>query len=164
MSDSKRDDLLGSILRRIPGFRGYGQREDQKASEEQTRRFVNERLQQAKALLDQLGRQLADKGDLDGIVPLEQLRDRLENVRSLVDRPVLGSSGLIGKAVEADRLEDLYDLEVSIMDHAESLSDLTEQLTGDEHADKLLEQLGQKVDELSRLAEQRQRSLKSLAD
>lgn len=164
MSDAKRDDLLGSILRRLPGFRGYAQRDDQKASEELTREFVNSQILNAKSALDRVAKELADAGRIDELSPLDKLREALERARGQVDRPILGSSDLLGNAVNEDALEDLYDLEASLMDQAESLASASEQLADAEKTDDVLADLTKRVAELHRLAELRQRALKNLTD
>ena len=166
MSSSRRDDLLTRILRRVPGFRGYGQQEDRRESEQQTRDFVNTQLHAAKVALDRYSRSLADAGLIDQLSPLEKLRDAVESARSQVDRPVLGSSGLIGAAtVDEDALEDLYDLEATLMDQAASVNEACEKLdAAGAGADQQLQNIQKTIAELNSLVSRRKQSLERLAE
>lgn len=166
MSGSRRDDLLTRILRRLPGFRGYAQQEDRRESERQTREFVNTQLHHAKAALDRYSRSLADVGQIDQLSPVDKLRDAVESARSQVDRPVLGTRGLIAAAlVSDDALEDLYDLEATLMDQAVSVHDVCEKLdaSGDDVAQQL-QRIQEAVVELNSLVSRRKQSLEDLTN
>lgn len=166
MSGSRHDDLLTRILSRIPGFRGYAQQEDRRASEQQTRAFVNAQLHQAKVSLDGYSRSLADAGLIDQLSPLEKLRDSVESARSQVDRPVLGSGGLIGAdTVEEDALEDLYDLEATLMDQSVSVNQACGKLDDPAvDAGQQLKQIQETVSELNALVTRRKQSLERLTE
>ncbi len=160
------DDLITRILRRIPGFRGYAQQEDRRQSEQQTREFVNTQLQSAKVAMDRVSRSLADAGLIDQLSPLGQLRDAVEAARSKVGQPVLGSSGLIGAPqLDEDALEDLYDLEATLMDQAVSVAKFCESLEiSSANAQDQLQQVEKAVAQLNSLVSNRQQALKRLTE
>lgn len=56
---------IEAILRHIPGFRGYLEKEDRRQSDQLQRQWLADRLQRSKRSMDQLARSLADAGQID---------------------------------------------------------------------------------------------------
>ena len=65
---------IESILRHIPGFHGYLEKEYRREADELQREWLADRLQRSKRAVDNLARPLADAGQIDA---LPQIAERL---------------------------------------------------------------------------------------
>ena len=71
---------LKDLLRKIPGFSGYLDREARRTSDQLLRQWMADRLQQGKGGLDQYGRGLADAARIDQLPQLDSLRGRIDTL------------------------------------------------------------------------------------
>ena len=58
-------NFIEDILRRVPGFRGYLEKEYRRASDDLQRDALADRLGRAKRAIDEAGRRLVDAGQID---------------------------------------------------------------------------------------------------
>src|SRR6218665_493303 len=63
-----------TLLRKIPGFQGYWEVEDRRASDALVRESLVKRLQTAKSGIDDLTRGLADAGQLHALPSFDRVR------------------------------------------------------------------------------------------
>ena len=86
-------NLLESLLRKIPGFKGYLEREYRRESDQLARTLIVDQLQKCKASLDNFQRSLADAGRLADLPPCERIRSRLDLLQSRLNGALRGYSG-----------------------------------------------------------------------
>ena len=121
-------NALESILRNIPGFKGYLEKEYRRESDQLARRWLADRLQRSKSGLDSLGRSLVDAGQLDQLPLIDRIRVRLDGLISTIRGAVHGYSGMFDFVrVGEGLLDEVYDYEVSLMGEMDALAVKIEQ-------------------------------------
>jgi hypothetical protein len=122
---------LEMLLSTIPGFQGYLDRENRRASDRIQRQWIAERLDHAKRRLSTAGRALADAGRLEAIVTLDRLRGSLDKLIARIRGAVHGYSGFFD-LVQVDKrmLDRIYEHDAELSLEAEELADALEKLSG----------------------------------
>ena len=129
---TKHDDARGlveSILRKIPGFRGYLEQEYRRESDHLARMWLADHLDTCKAGVDRYQRNLLDARKIDFLDDCERVRTRLDTLASRVRGAVRGYSGVFDFVrVDEDLLDQVYDLDVTLVDEAEWLLKAVDEL------------------------------------
>jgi hypothetical protein len=128
--DHMRDrNWLESILAKIPGFRGYLEKEDRRESDALQRQWLADRLQRAKRALDEHTRRLADEGQLGELPQYDRLRGRIDKLIGRVGGALQGYSGIFDLVrVDEDLLDRVYEHDVVFMERIENLATMVEKL------------------------------------
>ena len=158
-------NLVESILRRIPGFRGYLEKEYRRESDDLQRDWLADRLQRSKRVLDTTARSLADAAQIDVLPQVDRFRGRLDTLIGRIRGAMQGYSGFFDLVrVDEALLDDLYEHDVALMKEIDGLADAVEQLpsqSGDIATE--LTELNGKVDQCERLWDVREDMLKGVA-
>ncbi|MDY0167925.1 MAG: hypothetical protein RBS80_15360 [Thermoguttaceae bacterium] len=131
--DHTRDrNFVEDILRRIPGFRGYLEKEYRRASDDLQRDWLADRLQRAKRAVDAASRPLADAGQIDALPQLDRMRGRLDKLIGRIRGAVQGYSGFFDLVrVDEALLERVYEHDLALMERVEALAASIEELPAD---------------------------------
>lgn len=122
-------NLIETILRYIPGFRGYLEKEYRRDSDELAREWLADRLQRSKRAIDDLSRPLADAGQIDALPQVDRLRGRLDKLLARIRGAMQGYSGFFDLVrVREDLLDRIYEHDVRLMRKVDALGDAIEQL------------------------------------
>ncbi len=144
--DHTRDrNFIEDVLRRIPGFRGYLEKEYRRESDDLQRDWLADRLQRAKRAIDAASRPLADAGQIDALPQLDRMRGRLDKLIGRIRGAVQGYSGFFDLVrVDEALLEQVYEHDLAMMGQVESLATSIEELpaAGGEIAARLPDLLG----------------------
>ena len=137
---------IESILRNIPGFRGYLEKEYRRQSDGLARNWLADRLEEGKIGLDNWGRLLVDAGHIDALPQIDRLRSRTDKVISRIKGAVHGYSGFFDLVqVDEDLLDSVYEHDISTIsevdDFVESVQSHVD--VGESPAQALSELLGQ---------------------
>ncbi len=125
-------NFVESILRRVPGFRGYLEKEYRRASDDLQRDWLADRLQRAKRAIDDASRPLADAGQIDVLPQVDRLRGRLDKLIGRIRGAVQGYSGFFDLVrVDEALLERVYEHDLALMEQVEALAGAVEQLPPD---------------------------------
>jgi len=120
---------LETILRYIPGFRGYLEKEYRRDSDELQREWLADRLQRSKRAIDELARPLADAGQIDALPQIDRLRGRLDKLIARIRGAMQGYSGFFDLVrVREDLLERVYEHDVGLMQRVDALGQAIEGL------------------------------------
>src|SRR5207244_13137106 len=84
---------MESLLRSLPGFKGYREREDRRDSDKLQRDWLADRLQRSKRSIDEVIVRLTDAGQLDVLPVCDRLRVRLDKLISRIRGAMRGYSG-----------------------------------------------------------------------
>lgn len=118
-----------SILRRIPGFKGYLEKEYRRESDALQRSWLADRLQRSKPALDAYGRALVDAKKLDVLAQLDHFKSRLDQTISRLRGAMQGYSGFFDLVqINESLLDRVYEQDVKAMDAVENLAAAIEQL------------------------------------
>ena len=155
---------IETVLRYIPGFRGYLEKEYRRESDDLQRDWLADRLHRSKRAIDHLGRMLADAAQIDVLPQVDRLRGRLDKLIGRIRGAMQGYSGFFDLVrVREDLLDRVYEHDVGLMQQVETLAADVEQLPNqrEQLATKLAELLTQ-ADELESLWDVREDMLKGL--
>lgn len=157
-------NLIETILRHIPGFRGYLEKEYRRESDDLQRDWLADRLQRSKRAIDELSRPLADAGQIDLLPQVDRLRGRLDKLIGRIRGAVQGYSGFFDLVrVDEELLDRVYEHDVALMGQVDVLARAVEELPEkQEKLAALLPDLLRQTDELDRLWDVREDMLKGL--
>jgi len=157
-------NFVETILRYIPGFRGYLEKEYRRDSDELEREWLADRLQRSKRAIDELTRPLADRGQIDVLPQVDRLRGRMDKLIARIRGAMQGYSGFFDLVrVREDLLDRVYEHDVALMQEVDALGRAVEALPDEQHkiASRLTE-LFEQVDGLEQRWDTREDMLKGL--
>jgi hypothetical protein len=129
---AKNRGWIESIVRRIPGFKGYLEKEYRRDSDALQRSWLADRLQRSKRSLDAYSRTLVDAGKLDAVAEVDRFKGRMDKSIGRLRGAMPGYSGFFDLVqVDEARLERVYEHDVKMMDAVDALGDNIDKL---EHA------------------------------
>lgn len=156
---------IESILRYIPGFRGYLEKEYRRESDQLARNWLADQLQRSKTGLDQFMRGLIDSGQIAALPQCDRLRAKVDRLISEFRSGVRGYSGIFDFVrVREDLLDEIYRLDMALMEDVQKLAGTIEQLPAvpDSSAAAVANLLSH-VDEVQRKFSRRDEMLQGLA-
>ncbi|MHC4399098.1 MAG: coiled-coil domain-containing protein [Planctomycetota bacterium] len=126
---AKRRNWVETVLRYIPGFRGYLEKEYRRESDELQRQWLADRLQRSKRAIDELARPLADAGKIDALPQIDRLRGRLDKLIGRIRGAMQGYSGFFDLVrIREDLLDRVYEHDVALMEQVDALARRIEEL------------------------------------
>jgi hypothetical protein len=168
MIDPKRHaDNRGSIesmLRHIPGFQGYLEKDYRQESDHLVRRWMADRLQQSKRALDASMTALIDAGRIDQLTAWERVKNRLDALINRFRSAVRGYSGFFDFVqVNVDLLDRVYEHDLALVQNVEKLAGAIEQNSGNaDVSDTVTADWLRQIDEIDRRFSQRGEMLNGL--
>jgi hypothetical protein len=132
--------IIESVLRYIPGFKGYLEKEYRRDSDSLQREWLGDRLQRSKRGLDAYALQLTDAGKIDTLPLVDRMRTRLDTLINRIRGAMQGYSGFFDLVdINEGVLDRVYEHDVAIMEDVARLADSVEALGGKtETADELV--------------------------
>lgn len=128
---AKDRNWIEDILRVIPGFRGYLEKEYRRESDELERDWLADRLARSKRAIGDLTRPLADAGQIDLLPQIDRLRGRLDKLIARIRGAMQGYSGFFDLVrVREDLLERVYEHDSQLIAEVEALGSAIERLPG----------------------------------
>jgi len=157
-------NLIETILRYVPGFRGYLEKEYRRESDDLQRDWLADRVQRSKRAIDALSRPLADAGQIDLLPQVDRVRNRLDKLIARIRGAVQGYSGFFDLVrVDEALLDRVYEHDVALIAQVDALAEAVENLPDKrEKLAALLPDLLRQTDELEHLWDQREDILKGL--
>jgi len=142
-------NLVESILRHVPGFKGYLEKEYRRESDHLARTHLGDQLQKCKANLETYQRALVDSAQLDELPKCERLRTRIDTLESRIRGAVRGYSGFFDFVkVDETLLDEVYDHDMALLGDINALVDATAQLSATDAEKVTVDELLRKVEEL----------------
>lgn len=157
--------VIETILRYLPGFRGYLEKEYRRESDALQRTWLADCLERSKRSLSDYTRDLAESGKIDQLPRCERMRNRLDRVIARLRGAMPGYSGFFDFVqVNEELLDDVYDHDVAMMENVESLAGSLDSLANtSSEPDKVMPELLQKIEAVDQQIDQREDLLKGLA-
>jgi len=162
---AKDRNWIEDVLRVIPGFRGYLEKEYRRESDELQRDWLADRLTRSKRAIGDLTRPLAEAGQIDELPGIDRLRGRLDKLIARIRGAMQGYSGFFDLVrVQEDLLERVYEHDSQLIAEVDALGAAVETLPGRQgELASALPELHQQIDALERRWDQREDMLKGLA-
>jgi len=153
-----------TILRYIPGFRGYLEKEYRRDSDSLQREWLAHRLEVAKHSVDNLMGLLAEGGQVDQLATLEQVRGRIDHIVARIRGAMEGYSGFFDLVrIDEDVLDRVYQYDLSLAERVEQLASAVERLPRcPSDLSCAIGEVRQSLDEFHRLWDMRQELLAGL--
>lgn len=130
---------IESVLRSIPGFRGYLEKEYRRESDELQRAWLADRLQRSKRGLDKYALALAEAGRLDALPQVDRLRARLDRLIGRIGGAMQGYSGFFDLVrIDEQVLSRVYEHDLAQMEQVAKLADNVEAMGGKPDTDDQL--------------------------
>lgn len=119
-----------SILRYIPGFRGYLEQEYRRESDFLMRSWLADRLQGSKRGLDDYLRRLVDAVKLDDLPTFERVRSRLDGYIAKLRSAERGYSAMFDFVrIREDELDHVYQVDSGLVEVTEAFVNSVAQLS-----------------------------------
>jgi hypothetical protein len=157
-------NVLERVLQRIPGFKGYLEREYRRESDELQRNSLADRLQRAKRAIDELARQLADAAEVDTLPQIDRLRARIDRLLGRIRGAMQGYSGFFDLVrIDVPLLDRVYQHDAALNEQVDVFAQAAGQLPGkcDQAPTAVVGLLGQ-LDEIERHWDAREDMLKGV--
>ena len=123
-SHSQDRNFIEGILRKIPGFKGYLEKEYRRDSDHLARLWMADHLQKSKADLDGYMHTLVSQAQLDDLPAFERVRTRMDKLISELRGDVRGYSGFFDYVrVDESLLEEVYHHDQMLMQDVEVMAD-----------------------------------------
>ena len=157
-------NFLENVMRHLPGFRGYLEREYRRESDELQRNWLADRLQRSKRSIDELARQLADAAQLELLPQIDRLRVRLERLLGRIRGAMQGYSGFFDLVrIDVPLLDRVYQHDAALNEQVDAFAKAAEGLPGkQEQAPAAVSDLLRQIDEIERQWDAREDMLKGL--
>jgi hypothetical protein len=147
---TEKRNFVESILRHIPGFRGYLEKEYRRDADALQRQWLIDRLNRAKRAVDHFARPLADAGKIDLLPEVDRVRGRLDTIIARIDGAMRGYSGFFDLVrVDEALLDRVYQHDLQVMQDVELLGATIEQLPDCEDPAAKLAELHTGLDSLN---------------
>lgn len=115
-------NLLERLGAKIPGFRGFQDRELRREVDKLQREHISQRLTQIKDQVRQKATRHTDAGRIGSLQPFDRLEKRLEGLSQAVRFSDYGATGLFDPIkIKEPELERLYRFDLALMDDLEAL-------------------------------------------
>jgi hypothetical protein len=163
---SENRGVIESILRFVPGFRGYLEKDYRQESDHLVRKWMADRLQQSKRGLDDYMVSLVNAGRVDQLTGCERLKNRLDGLILKMRGAVRGYGGFFDYVqVDQQLLERVYEHDMSLVQDVDALAAAIEQLASKpDPTDASANELVRRLDAIDRTFAERDRMLTGLAD
>jgi len=115
-------DVIRKLLGKIPGFKGYFERENRRSSDKIVRDTIANRFDEIWNRISTLQRELIKQGNLDSVGDLEAAAIKIRQFSDRIEKASYGYSGFFDavKVNEAE-LAQVYQYDLSMMDLADQL-------------------------------------------
>ncbi|MCA9127337.1 MAG: hypothetical protein KDB22_09630 [Planctomycetales bacterium] len=129
MADTNDESLMSQLMRLLPGYGGYRDRESRREDDRITRQFLSQRLNDCKSACDLLGNQAVSAGNLELPSVLESVRARIEGVRNRLDSAVEGYSGwFTTHSVDVELLQRVCEADQRLVSYVDQIDNLLREI------------------------------------
>jgi hypothetical protein len=115
-------DFIKKILAKVPGFKGYIERTNRRASDKLLREFIATQFQELEQRISGLQRDFISQGELDKIDDLESSAIKIRQFTDRVKRATYGYSSLFESVkINEEELAKLYEYDHSLLEMADEV-------------------------------------------
>lgn len=160
------DSALQKLLAVIPGYKGYREREVRRDADKLLREHLVGLIDGIRQKLTRLQREMSDRKEFKPVTDLDRIGRRLTRVRDRLEHAPYGYAGFLDAAqVNEAELDKLYDYDLALkqtLAQIETAADKVIAGTQDQF-DEVLRELGDEIEELSRMLDVRSEAAADLA-
>lgn len=116
-------DVVKKLFNKIPGFKGYIERENRRASDKVLRELVSQRYQEQWKRVSALQRDLVKEGELSLVGDLESASLKLTQFSDRIKTAAYGHSSFFEAIkINEDELKSLYDYDNALLTSADTIA------------------------------------------
>ena len=120
---------LETLAEKIPGYRGYKEKEDRRAADKLLREHLADQLNEQQRRLAELQRDLLEGGGLLLIDDLDRAVTKVQNLADKVRTASYGYAGIFDEVkVKEEELDALYDFDEDMLGHVSAIQAAIEAL------------------------------------
>jgi uncharacterized phage infection (PIP) family protein YhgE len=159
-------DALNKLLDLIPGYKGYREREERRTADRLLRDHLVGLVDDIRQKLTGFQRELQSRGEFKPVTDLDRIGRRLTRARDRLDHAPYGYAGFLDAAqVNEAELGRLYDYDLALKQTLAQIEAAADAVTGgtQQDFDQALRQLGDEIEEFSRMLDHRSEAATGLA-
>jgi len=159
-------NALTKLLDLIPGYKGYREREDRRTADRLLRDHLVGLIDDIRQKLTGFQRDLQARGEFKPVTDLDRVGRRLVRARDRLDHAPYGYAGFLDAAqVNEAELARLYDYDLALKETLATIETAADAVTGGTQGDfdQMLRQLGDEIEEFSRMLDHRSEAATGLA-
>lgn len=147
---------IKNLMEKIPGYRGYSEREDRREADKELRDSVAAAFASQVTRITRVQEQLVNNGDFDTASRLDGIISRMQHLADRVRTASYGFTGFFDDdVVDSAVLDRLYAFDLEMANGIEQVGDLIAQVGLREARDQNMDALEAKLDELHETFSQR---------
>lgn len=116
-------DAIKKLFSKIPGFKGYIEREDRRSSDKILRETIDRDYEAQYQRISSLQRDMISQG---GLAYIDDLENAAIKIRQFIDRVKTASYGYAGLfdalKIKEEELENIYKYDLTLLEHVDVLS------------------------------------------
>lgn len=144
------------MLNKIPGFKGYFDREMRRDADKLQREFIVGRLISSKGVINQIIRDETRKKDLSLLTVFDTLLKDLEKTISNIRYADRGYSGFFDLIkIKRENLDLVYETEYALLESVEGFSDMVNRYGADSIDQKKVGEFLKKLNDIKKILEKR---------
>jgi hypothetical protein len=164
--DKARDgqNILERIANKIPGFKGYREKELRRDADRLQREHLSSQLEECKKALNEISVAISRSGDLSAINDVETARKRLDKVINRIRYADRGYAGFFGAVkVKEEELSRVYEFDMSLLGGVEAIRAASNRAESAEDAAAGVQAMVSAIDEVDDKLAQRESILNGIS-
>lgn len=158
-------DTIQNIMMKIPGYRGYAEKEQRRAADKELRDATAAAFASQVTRIARVQDQMMGRGDLDNIESLDSIITRLQHLADRIRTASYGFSGFFDEnKVDEAVLDRLYAFDLKLANGVEATGDLIARLGLGDEVTEMIDALRNKLDELHDAFSERGQILSGFGD
>ena len=164
MSDFRQQ--LEDLMEKIPGYKGYAQREYRRDADRELRQAIAEAFSSQVERLSRVQDRLLSQGDFATMEVLDKVITRLQHLSDRLHTATYGYTGFFDRVKQFDdaELRRLYEFDLQLAKGVEKLGDLIAQFGLGAQARERAHALLNTIDQLHHIFDQRSRLVETLGE
>lgn len=121
--------MMEELMRKIPGYSGYLDREKRRDADKTHREYLAKRLTGKKRTIQDIGEVLMSSGGMSHLTAIDSLTNRLDRVTERTRHAAGGSGGFFSATeIDTEMLDRIYEHDLALLEIVEALDGLIESL------------------------------------
>ncbi|HYN87936.1 MAG TPA: hypothetical protein VER55_05380 [Ardenticatenaceae bacterium] len=158
-------ERIQDLMAKIPGYRGYSEREDRREADKELRDAVAAAYESQVTRITRLQERLINQGDFSTIEVLDDGIGRLQHLARRLRTASYGYSGFFDRTQTYDvaDLDRLYAFDLEMANGVDAIGSLINELSEGTNVSATAQALIDKLDELHRVFDQRSQTINTFA-
>ncbi|MCE1245635.1 MAG: hypothetical protein LWY06_03205 [Firmicutes bacterium] len=118
------ENFLEKLMRKIPGFEGYKNKEQSRTADQIQRKFMSQQVTELKGKLTEVGQEMIRSGKMDQIEELDRIGKILDKVNEKIEHATHGYSGIFDAVrIGEMELDTLYEYDLGMIDNISAIGE-----------------------------------------